>query len=174
MGFAGLCRFTLPACVLSLLCASSARAQAAFAISVRAAVPGELSLETTDIDFGQITPGQTQVVLPQSTAIAGSAGRVLLTYNGDGVSVSLPGEMTLIGPGAEIQASLRCAATPSREAPQGTPFACADGFIFVPTTTGATNPIVFVGGVVSGSETQGKPAGVYTGAVVVTAQNIST
>lgn len=174
MGFAGSSKLTLSAMVLSLLGASVARAQTAFAVKVGVSVGGAMSLETTAIDFGRITPGQTQVVLPQANVAQGTAGRVLLTYNTDALSISLPAEMVLSGPGAEIHASLRCAAIASREVPQGAPFSCGDGYQFVAAGDRSSSPMVFVGGVVPGNETLGKPAGVYTGAVVVTAQITST
>ena len=130
-------------------------------------------MQTTAIDFGRITPGQTQIVPPQQDVANGAAGKVNLSYNADGLTVTIPATMILRGQGAQIQATLTCAAVQVSGAAAGTPFSCNAGVTFG-SSAGNSNPMVFVGGIVPGSETVGKPAGVYTGAVVVTAQSTST
>ena len=130
-------------------------------------------MQTSAIDFGRITPGQTQIVPPRQDVADGAAGKVSLSYNVDGLSVTIPATMTLYSQGAQIKATLSCAAVPASGGTTGTPFSCNDGVTFG-ASAGESGPLVFVGGIVPGSETAGKPAGVYTGAVVVTAQSTST
>ena len=172
-GCAGSRKFKYSALLIPLLCAHVAHAQSSIAINVNVTVAGQVSLQTTAIDFGRITPGQTQIVPPQQDVANGVAGKVNLTYNVDGLTVTIPATMTLHSQGAQIQATLACAAVPASGGSEGTPFACNDGVTFG-SSTGTSGPMVFVGGIVPGSETIGKPAGVYTGAVVVTAQSTST
>jgi hypothetical protein len=171
MGCAGSRKFKYSALLIPFLCAHIAQAQSFVALNVT--VGGQVSMQTTAIDFGRITPGQTQIVPPQRDVANGAAGKVNLTYNVDGLSVTIPATMTLYSQGAQIQATLTCAAVPVSGGTTATPFSCNDGVTFG-GSTGSSGPMVFVGGVVPGSETIGKPAGVYTGAVVVTAQSTST
>jgi hypothetical protein len=172
MGCAGSRRIMLSALALSLLCAHGARAQRAFPVLLNVSVSGELTLQTSSIDFGRITPGQTQVVPPQEDVADGIAGKVMFSSNVDGLSITIPATMTLVSQGSQIKATLSCAAAATPGA-GGVAFPCSEGVTFGGSQANG-GPVVFVGGMVPGTETAGKPAGVYTGAVVVTAQSTST
>jgi hypothetical protein len=153
-----------------------ASGQTVFAVSVNATVTGGFSIEATRIDFGRIVPGIARIVLPQANGRQGSAGRVLMTLNNGGISVSLPNEMTLSGPGAQIHASLRCAATASQDGRNTLPFQCADGVSFGPddNAPAADRSTIYVGGVVPAAESSGKPPGMYSGSVIITANKTTT
>jgi hypothetical protein len=159
----------------ALLATSSiGMAQRSVPVGVQATISGAFSMETRQIDFGRVVAGVTQTLSAQSGGGNGRAGELLLSFENAGVAVVIPSEMVLTGPGGQIRATLTCARSENGQGSTSTPFSCTEGATFAPDADSRSERKVFVGGELPASETEGKAAGVYRGAVVIIATRITS
>lgn len=152
-----------------MLAGSSGVASGQATLTATATLAASASVATTQLDFATITPGVTKTIAPQAGLPDGIAGTATVTFNTSSVTVAVPASMTLTGPGATMLATLACAWAPSSGATSTTPFTCTTGQVFTNASASLGQGYVYVGGSIVAAESTAKPAGVYNGAVTVTA-----
>jgi hypothetical protein len=151
-----------------------AAAQGSVTVSTHATITGAFTVETRRIDFGHVVAGVAQTVAAAPGGANGRAGEVILSFENESVAVSIPAEMILSGAGGQIRATLTCARSQRSQGSTMVPFPCAEGATFAPDPDGRSERTVYVGGVLPASETRDRAAGIYSGAVVITATRITT